>query len=545
MVGDDLVPVIAAHGHGVFNERVRARHAEASLRHLPLRARQIVPASAAALNATVEALAFFGEKRVGTAAGARAGAYILDRLRGAGLNGARFEEFSFPRHDVLGATLEMRTPGQGWVTLGFDAFEGSGDGGAEADVVAVGTATPEELAGLDLRGRVALVERHRFYHRSTQYRNLAAAGALAMIDVSAAPDNRRQVGSVRRAFEAMGSIPAVTVGADDGERLLDAARAGRLAARLSVAARVAPATGANVVAEIPGTRPELGAIVIGAHYDTWFTGSTDNGAGVAALLALAELWASRPAPTATLVFVAWDGEEIALYGGYDWLRRHIVAGGERVLAVLDLETPSALGGLFYGLARSGCPCLDHALRAGELDRVYTGYLPMSVVPRIFGGIIPTDVQGFYRSGVRTASTAVDSPYYHTDADTPDKVDYPHLARAVAGFDRAIATLAASAAEGALDVAEPGDEELWRAAAVVEGDGVLVEVRDRHGQPCVGARVDATLLVDDFFVTGEAAGRTDDRGRARLALPVARAHGWLHVSAGHEYPLVERVLAVTG
>jgi hypothetical protein len=32
------------------------------------------------------------------------------------------------------------------------------------------------------------------------------------------------------------------------------------------------------------------------------------------------------------------------------------------------------------------------------------------------------------------------PYYHTQGDTPDKVDYERLARVVAGLERVIADL---------------------------------------------------------------------------------------------------------
>src|SRR5258705_5046708 len=193
---------------------------EPSVRHERLRARHVNPASPAQLMATVEALASFGEKRVGTHAGARAGAYLHDRMLGAGLTDVAFEEFAFPRHDVTGAALVLRTPGGLPWTPGFDVFEGSGAGILDAPIVSVGAATDEEIIGLDLRGKVALVERHRFYHRSTQYRNVTRAGAVAMIDISAAPDNLRQVGSVRRGFESMGTIPAITLGSDDGERLL-------------------------------------------------------------------------------------------------------------------------------------------------------------------------------------------------------------------------------------------------------------------------------------------------------------------------------------
>jgi hypothetical protein len=530
---------------------VSVRHLESHIRRERVRARLVNPNGPAALATSVEDLAAFGEKRVGTPAGARAGAYLFDRFCGAGLTDVHFEEFLFPRHDLAGASLELALAGRvaPW-TPGFDVFEGAGPGSVVAEVVHVGTATEQEVERHDLRGKVALVERNRFYHRSTQYLNVVRAGAAAMMDLSAAPDNLRQVGSIRRGFESIGPIPALTLGAGDGETLLRHLKGGGGAvATVEVRATSTAATGANVVGRIPGREP--GQIVIGAHYDTWFTGSTDNGAGVAALLALAELRAAREPPRHDLVFVAWDGEEIALYGGYDFLRRHRVLADEPILAVLNFETPAPRGGMFYGLAHSGCSCLDHALRAGELDRVYAGYLPMSVVPKIFGGIIPTDIQGLHRTGVPSCSTAADSPYYHTAADTPDQVDYDLLVRAVAGFDRALDALMAQDPRARCERRDP---DLWHADVVLapraagEPLRLQVHVHDAHGAPQPGVPVDLNLLCDDFFLAAEVRGATDRRGVWAVELEaheVALGSGrrFLHVGAGPSYPLCEAIVPV--
>ena len=64
----------------------------------------------------------------------------------------------------------------------------------------------------------------------------------------------------------------------------------------------------NIETEIPGNRPEI--IVIGAHYDSVFgsPGANDNGSGAAAVLALAQRFASAK-PKQTLRFVAFVNEE--------------------------------------------------------------------------------------------------------------------------------------------------------------------------------------------------------------------------------------------
>jgi aminopeptidase YwaD len=503
------------------------------------------PTDPATLTTTLEDLAVFGDKHVGTDAGRRAGDYVLGRMRAIGLRDVHTESFAFPRHQVDSAGVTATVDGAE-LTIGFDVLEGSGAGHAEGDVVHVGHARPEELAGVDVRGKIALVDRDRSYHRAAQYANVTAAGALAMIYVSTAPQNLRQVGSVRfDGWSPLGAIPVVSLGADDGARLAS----GAAQAVIDVQARPVAATGSNLIARIPGSDAR-GMIVLGAHYDTWFTGSSDNGGGVAALLALAQRRMARPQPRYTLVFVAYDGEEVALYGGYHYLRQHRIIGHEPILVALNFEVPSAKNSTLLGLARSNHDALDRALLAANLGFDYPIYASMEMVPILFGGIIPTDIQGIYRNGVPTASTAVDSPWYHTVEDTPDKVDTTMLAQAVDDFDAALTLLMKD---------EPSqfaalDPMLWQATVTAapraSGDplDVDVAVSDANGVPQPGAMVQATLMVDDFFVAARDACSSDDGGRAHFRFSAAAAamgsgRRFVHVTAGPNFPYVEQLMVV--
>jgi len=388
---------------------------------------------------------------------------------------------------------------------------------------------------------LALVDRNPLYHRSTQYHNVAAAGAAALIQVSTAPSNLPQVGSIRRAWEAIGPIPAVSIGALDGHVVRAALLAGEpVHARVAVAAQVARGVGQNVLGYVPGLGDDT--IVVGAHFDTWFAGSSDNGGGVAAMLALAARRVHHPGRH-SLCFVAWDGEEIALYGGYHFLRRH----PDRLLAVIDFGTPSALGAQAYGVARSNHAPLEDAIVDVGLHELFALNVPMDLVAELFGGVIPTDVQGLYRSGSPAVATAVDAPYYHTAEDTPDKVDLPRLEETVLAFDRAIERLMTVPPER-FAVRDPA---LWRAEVRprVRDDDLFVEVqvRDAAGRPQRDATVEAVLFADDFFEIATARTRSDGDGMARLTL-VGVAHTgdgprFLHVSAGPRWPLVEVVRPV--
>jgi aminopeptidase YwaD len=506
------------------------------------------PTDPATLDKTLMDLAAFGEKHVGTPGGAMAGSYVQSRMQQIGLTDVHLEQFSFPRHDVSSSSLALDIDGTPQ-TIGFDVFDGSGSGHADATLIYVGSAHPDDLLGKDLTGKIAVVERDMSYHRSTQFVNVTAAGASAMLYLSVAQNNLRQVGSVRRAWEAMGSIPAITIGADDGATIKAALTAGSTVhAVIDVQASITPASGNNVVATIPGK--ETGQIVIGAHFDTWFVGSSDNSSGVTALLALAERRMHEPKPRYTLVFVAYDGEEVGLYGGYDYLRHHLVEQDEPILAVLNFEMPAAKDTSFLGLARTNVPLLDDALRAGSLNFLYGLYVTLDVVPALFGGIIPTDIQGIYRAGVPTISTAVDSPYYHTTADTPDKVDTTFLAMAVDGFDEALGILLAADAPQFVN----HDSALWHAALTAAphtpGQPLHVDatITDASGAPQANTAVVATMLHDDFFLSKEQTLMTDASGHVSIDVAAAdvdqgMGRRFLHVESGQTYPLVEAVVSV--
>jgi hypothetical protein len=457
------------------------------------------------LRRTIDELAAIGPKRSGTEGAARAAELLRERMIVAGAEDVHFETFAFPRHDVRGSTLGARIGSGTLKAIEHDVLDGSGSGEITGPLAWAGDATKPG----DLRGRVALVVRNPVFHRSTQYSNVAAAGATGMIYVSSAPEDLRQVGSVRRGWEAMGPIPAVTIAQSDGKRLQAALASGtQVEIALRVHAQVVPAVGRNVVGRLAGREP--GVIVIGAHYDSWFAGSTDNGAGVAAMLELLRR-RSDTLPRYDLVFVAWDGEELALYGGYDYLRRH---AREPVRAVIDLETPAARGAVMRGLAHS--PSLDTALRSAELDRQYEGYMDIGMVPLVFGGVIPTDLQGAYRAGWPSVATAVDSPYYHTAADTPDKVDLPRLAQVVDGFDAALDEI------GSSDEPDPALEPL------------AVELQPGRLTARASGPIDVTIFKDGFFPIAVR------HGQGELTIDTA-AGTFAHVSAGAPYPRAESVV----
>jgi hypothetical protein len=84
-------------------------------------------------------------------------------------------------------------------------------------------------------------------------------------------------------------------------------------------------TSFNIIAEIPGTDKADESVMIGAHFDSWHTGTgaTDNAAGSAVVMeAMRILKASGLTPRRTIRLALWTGEEEGLFGSRDYVKTH-------------------------------------------------------------------------------------------------------------------------------------------------------------------------------------------------------------------------------
>lgn len=102
--------------------------------------------------------------------------------------------------------------------------------------------------------------------------------------------------------------------------------------------------GFNVVARLTGKSKPDEIIIFSAHYDhvgigrnkkdSIWNGANDNASGSTALLLLAEYFAKRNDNDRTLIFCAFAGEEIGLFGSKDF-SNHLKS--EKIIAGINLE----------------------------------------------------------------------------------------------------------------------------------------------------------------------------------------------------------------
>lgn len=112
----------------------------------------------------------------------------------------------------------------------------------------------------------------------------------------------------------------------------------------------------NIVGVVPGTGPNTGAIVVGAHYDTIYgvdrehytdedgalyeaPGANDNGSGVTATMELMRAICKEPRQK-TFVFVLFAAEEVGegRNGSRHFIREYAPSYGIQVEAMLNLDT---------------------------------------------------------------------------------------------------------------------------------------------------------------------------------------------------------------
>jgi hypothetical protein len=121
-------------------------------------------------------------------------------------------------------------------------------------------------------------------------------------------------------------LPQVVVSAEHYNRLVRLVQSG-IPVRLEMVMETEffPAEqGFNVIAEIPGTDLKDEVVMIGAHLDSWHsgTGTTDNACGSAVMMeAMRILKALGQQPRRTIRVALWGGEEQGLLGSRSYVKR--------------------------------------------------------------------------------------------------------------------------------------------------------------------------------------------------------------------------------
>ena len=193
----------------------------------------------------------------------------------------------------------------------------------------------------------------------------------------------------------------------------------------------------NVIAEVPGTDPKAGIVLIGGHLDSWdlATGAIDDASGVAITAAAAKrILDSGKRPRRTIRVVWFGAEEVGGFGGRDYAAKH---GTEHhaIAAESDFGADSVWR-FETALPETAAPIAD---------RLATALAPLGIV-RGSGNagdgadIAPIIAQNV--AGIDLNQSGLDYfDVHHTPDDTIDRIDKEKLRQNVAAWTTMLAIVA--------------------------------------------------------------------------------------------------------
>jgi Zn-dependent M28 family amino/carboxypeptidase len=394
-----------------------------------------------------------GQRLAGTEAEGRARTWGVAKLKALGFRNVRIEPYQMPVWVRGAETAEIVTPFP--QTLRLTALGNSGatpaDGLTAPVVVFRDYAAFVAAPAAVVAGRIVYIGNameptqdgsgYGTYGTARFVGPAAAAqkGAAAIVIRSIGTDHHRLPHAGTTTFPAgVTPIPAAALSVPDAEQIERIAARGKpIVMKLVLTPRqTGTHESGNVIAEVPGTDPKAGIVLIGGHLDSWDlgTGAIDDASGVAITTAAAKRLLDGPRPRRTIRVVWFGAEEVGGLGGAAYAKahaneRHAIAtesdfGADRVWryeTTLPDSAKPVSDRLAAALAPLGITRGSGAAHGGT-----------DVEPTITQGVGVVDLN---QSGLRYFDT------HHTPDDTLDRIDPEQLRQNVAAWTAMLAVVA--------------------------------------------------------------------------------------------------------
>ena len=392
-----------------------------------------------------------GQRMAGTEAEARARDWAVKRLKAMGLANVRVEPFDMPvwtRGRESAAILSPYPQKLAITALGNSAS--TGPQGVTGEVVGFNSEAEFEAAPDEaVRGKIVFVSHAMprtqdgsgygyFGGPRRQGPSVASRkGALAIVVRSIGTDHHRNPhAGVQQFADGVKPIPAGALAIPDAEQLQRILKRGKpVTMHLTLVSQVTQGSSGNVIAEVPGRDPKAPPILVGGHLDSWDlgTGAIDDASGVAITTAAAKRIMDAGRPLRTIRVVWFGAEEVGLFGGLDYLKKH---GSEPHYAIAESD---------FGADRVWK--VDSRLgkeREAEAKALQLALAPLGIVPGALDKADGSDIEPLLAAGLPGVGLSQDGTHYfdlhHTPDDTLDKVDPEALRQNVAAWTTMLAVL---------------------------------------------------------------------------------------------------------
>ena len=397
-----------------------------------------------------------GQRLAGTEAEARARAWSVAKLKKLGFANVRIDTFQMPVWVRGEEQAEIISPfPQKLVIAALGNSGATPPGGISGEIVAFDNVDALRAAPAEqVRGKIMFIDHAmaptqdgsgygQFGAPRRQGPTVASRkGAVAIVVRSIGTDHHRNGHTGVQSFgEGARPIPAAALTVPDAEqlqRILNRAGDRPVRLRLTLTPRnIGTRRSGNVVAEVPGTDPSAGVIIIGGHLDSWDlgTGAIDDAAGVAITTAAAHRIMQAGRPRRTIRVVMFGAEEVGGGGGPTHFRVNNPAGNAVMVGESDFGADRV-----WRVEFSFAPA-----NAALADRIAAVLAPLGIVRGNDPATAGADLGQWVRAGTAGIDLNQDGTryfdYHHTPDDTLDKVDPVQLRQNVAAWTAALAVLA--------------------------------------------------------------------------------------------------------
>lgn len=429
----------------------------------------------------IEGICATPHRRPGTPEGLQAERWVEDALKAVGLEQVTVEPVPIkvwtPYRWSL--TVDGRTVPSFFVpNTGF-----SGPRGVQGELVYVGKGRPRDIERVDVSGKIVVAEvTFPLMPTGLALKYLKAAYYISDTDSSISIASRQYLNFVRQNFVGgapnaraaprndvywqasergalgiclilrdqpggtdshygpydgiMKPTPALWIGKYEGKALAEAAKAGRVAT-VVLEGEEGDGFMHNIYGVLPGKSEEV--IMITSHHDSPFRGATEDGAGVAQVLAQASAWSGVPREERprTLVFVIDSGHFYGSLGGHSFARQHPdIMERTRLLLTLEHLGAKEVRGHEGGYEETGK--LAQTVMFATPDPRVVGLAidaleekpakVTAVIPSDLIAPVPTsDASGYVVESQVDVISWIGCPYYLLDEhDTLDKIEKNEL-----------------------------------------------------------------------------------------------------------------------
>ena len=387
--------------------------------------------------------------------------WTVNEFKAAGLRDAKVERYAVPTTMWVPRSWQLQVVGDpafgsGTQTVTLQsAFPQPGGatipgGSLTAPVVFAGRGTDADLAGRDVKGKIAVVHirpEPSLFGSAEQgvAGRMVDRGAVGVINAVEGPGNALYFDT----RFACGKAPCFMVGGQDGwflEQVIGKAAGAGVLDRLKINVSLSSdeksgLTSANGVAIIPGQSGKR--IILNAHADGYFQGGDDNASGQAVLVGLARYLARQPQPRHTLMFVASGGHHGPGNGPASLVAAHPELKDDTLL-VLNLEHVAYLDvvrGKTRAVNNTGMVWETSVTESAKAVGV-TNESPFLIdlwsrAPRCYGVAtyqsagagVPGDLGGYRTLGVPMTQMIQSGTFYHSSGDVYEAVPAEGLERA--------------------------------------------------------------------------------------------------------------------